>query len=262
MTETMSEAPLAVGDYLREVVARLRTALGNELLGVYAGGSFALGGFDRSLSDLDVAAVVAGHPGRTTKQAIVEFLRHESLPCPARGLEFVLYAEPVLRTGTTDPGFELNLNSGARMSFRADYEPGAERHWFAIDRSVLATHGLPLFGPPADRLFAPIPRGSLLDVVAEAVQWHRETHVVGSDAVLNACRALRFAAEGVWTSKLDAGGWALERHESPRLVAQALAARQSGESLPAYDVRRFLEGVELRVRRAAAAALSGEGGER
>ena len=251
-----------MGDYLRELVARLRTALGDELLGVYAGGSFALGDFDQSLSDLDVAAVTATHAGRTTKQAIVELLRHESLPCPARGLEFVLYAEPVIHTATTDPGFELNLNSGARMSFRADYEPGEERHWFAIDRSVLAAHGLPLFGPPADELFAPIPRGPLLEVVAEAVQWHRETHVAGSDAVLNACRALRFAADGVWSSKLAAGAWALERHEAPRLVAQALAARQSGEPLSAHDVGRFLEGVELRVRQAAAAERSGQGGER
>ena len=80
----------------------------------------------------------AAHVDQTTKQAIVEALRHESLPCPARGLEFVLYAEPVIRSATTEPGFELNLNSGARMSFRADYEPGEERHWFAIDRAILA----------------------------------------------------------------------------------------------------------------------------
>ena len=82
--EAMGGPPLTVGDYLRELVARLRTALGDELLGVYAGGSFALGDFDQSLSDLDVAAVTATHAGRTTKQAIVELLRHESLPCPAR----------------------------------------------------------------------------------------------------------------------------------------------------------------------------------
>lgn len=213
----------------------------------------ALGGFDRYRSDSDVAAVGATHLGQTTKRAIVEALRHESLPCPTRGLEFVLYAEPVLRTATTDPGFELNLNSGARMCFRADYEPGVERHWFAIDRSVLVTHGIPLLGPPARELFAPIPRGPLLEVIAEAVAWHRDTQVVGSDAVLNACRALRFAAEGIWSSKVAAGTWALERHEEPRLVAQALAARQSQEPLSALDVRRFLEGVELRVREARSA---------
>ena len=243
---------LGVDDYHRELVVRLRGVLGDELLGVYAGGSLALGGFDLDLSDVDVAAVSAKRVGQATKEAIVEELRHESLPCPTRGLEFVLYAEPVLRTATTEPGFELNLNSGARMGFRADYEPGDERHWFAIDRSILTAHGKPLFGPPARELFAPVPRGPLLEVVAEAVEWHRENQLVGSDAVLNACRSLRFAAEGVWSSKLAAGTWALERHEEPRLVAHALAARQSREPLSALDVGRFLEGVALRVREAAA----------
>ena len=234
--EAMAGLPLTVGDYLRELVARLRTALGDELLGVYAGGSFALGGFDQYLSDLDVAAVTATHAGRPTKQAIVELLRHESLPCPARGLEFVLYAEPVIHTATTDPGFELNLNSGARMSFRADYEPGEERHWFAIDRSVLAAHGLPLFGPPAGELFAPIPRGALLEVVAEAVQWHRETHVVGSDAVLNACRALRFADDGVWSSKIAAGG--LGARATRSASARRAGARSAAERRIARGARR------------------------
>ena len=238
--------------YQRELVTRLQELLGDELVGVYAGGSVALGGFDPALSDLDIAAASVTHIDHTTKHAIVEALRHESLPCPARGLEFVLYAERVLRAATTDPGFELNLNSGGRMTFRADYEPGAERHWFAIDRSILAAHGKVLLGRPAKELFAPIPRGPLLEVVAEAVAWHRESRAQGSDAVLNACRALRFAAEGIWSSKLAAGRWALERNQEPRLVAQALASRHSQEPLPQLDVYRFLEDVALKVREAAA----------
>lgn len=210
-----------------------------------------LGGFDPDLSDLDLAAVAATHVEQATKEAIVEALRHESLPCPARGLELVVYAGPVVGTGTTEPGFELNLDTGARMTFRAEYEPGEERHWFAIDRSILAAHGRALFGPPAGELFAPIPRGALLEVVADAVEWHRESEPAGSDAVLNACRALRFAVEGKWSSKIASGDWALDRGEEPRLVARALAARRRPGALPALEVRRFLERVELEVRAAA-----------
>lgn len=239
-----------VDDYHRELVARLRDLLGAELVGVYAGGSLVLGDFDPRLSDLDVAAVGAAPLERPTKEAIVEALRHESLPCPARGLELVVYAEPVVRAGTVEPGFELNLNTGARMSFRADYEPTDERHWFAIDRSILAAHGKALFGPPAGGLFSPIPRDALLEVVADAVRWHREAGDVGSDAVLNACRALRFAAEGAWSSKAAAGAWALERGRAPLLVARALAARESRQSLPPLEVGRFLELAELGVREA------------
>ncbi len=70
-----SRCRVSVDEYHRELVARLRGLLGDELIGVYAGGSFALGDFDSYLSDLDVAAVGAAHVGQTTKQAIVEARR-------------------------------------------------------------------------------------------------------------------------------------------------------------------------------------------
>ena len=43
--------------YLDEVAARLQAVLGNELVGVYSGGSYALGGYQAGRSDLGVAAV-------------------------------------------------------------------------------------------------------------------------------------------------------------------------------------------------------------
>ena len=75
---------------------------------------------------------------RAAKQAIVERVRHEALPCPARGLELVVYPLATARSGSAAPGFELNLNTGAAMAFRVDEQPGEiEGFWFAIDRSIL-----------------------------------------------------------------------------------------------------------------------------
>src|SRR5439155_25188057 len=70
-----------VHEYHRELVARLRGLLGDELIGVYAGGSFTLGGFDPYLSDLDVAAVAAAPVDQSTKLAIVEALPPRRLDC-------------------------------------------------------------------------------------------------------------------------------------------------------------------------------------
>jgi hypothetical protein len=201
-----------------------------------------------------VAAVCAAPLDPKVRQEIVEALRHDSLPCPARGLELVVYTERIVRAGTTEPGFELNLDTGAGMPFRVDAEPGDERHWFAIDRSILAVHGRTLVGPPARELFAPIPRDRLLLLVADSVAWHRAARTADSTAVLNACRALRFAADDVWSSKPSAGAWALARDEHRRLVASALVSGASAESLPSSDVERFLEHVELVVRKTARAA--------
>src|SRR5919108_229351 len=93
---------------------------------------------------------VRGPLGDEDAAAIVRSLRHETFPCPARGLEFVVYTAAAAGEATLEPRFELNLNTGAGVTFRADREPQpGERHWFAIDRSVLARHGVALYGAPA-----------------------------------------------------------------------------------------------------------------
>jgi hypothetical protein len=224
-------------DYLAELTRRLGAVLGRELLGVYAGGSYGLGAYEPGRSDIDVTVVVAGALSHAAKQAIVERLRHEALPCPARGLELVVYPLATARGGGGEPGFELNLNTGSAMGFRVDEAPGdIEGFWFAIDRSILRAHGVALTGPPAADLFAPIPRATLLELLQESIRWHRDSDVpLGSDTVLNTCRALRFASEGTWSSKREAGAWAAQEP----IVAAALA----GEPLERAAVARFLDAV-------------------
>jgi hypothetical protein len=234
-----------IKDYLQDIVARLRGILGDEFIGAYAGGSYARGHFEKGRSDLDVAAVCRKTIPRSRKTEIVAALRHEFLPCPARGLEFVLYREAASRVPTTDPAFELNLNTGSRMAFRADLEPAAEQHWFAIDRAILRAHGMVLFGPPVEDVFAAIPRVALVGLLVESVRWYRAKLPRSSDAVLNACRALRFAADGAWSSKRQAGLWAIERGHGPKVIVEALRARQSGKLLDEDAVQSFLQEAEV-----------------
>lgn len=216
---------------------------------MYAGGSFALGDYVPRRSDLDVAAVCAGALVRRRKETIVDRLRHEALPCPARGLEFVLYREETVRTPSAAAGFELDLNTGARMPFKAALDPSADPpFWYAIDRAIYRRHGVTLHGLPAAELFTAIPRRLLLSSLVDAVRWHGARGVArDDDAVLNACRAWRFAVEGSWSSKPAAGEWALARVEDGELVAAALAARVSGRPLPRVRVERFLRDIERRL---------------
>jgi len=227
--------------YLAELTRRLGGVLGDDLLGVYAGGSYALGAYEPGRSDIDVTAVTAAPLSAAAKHAIVERLRHEALPCPARGLELVVYPLGTARSGGGAPGFELNLNTGATMDFRVDEEPGEiEGFWFAIDRAILREHGVALTGPPPADLFAPIPLSTLLPLLQQSIRWHRDSDVpLGSDTVLNTCRALRFATEGTWSSKRDAGAWAAEEP----LVRAALA----GEPLDRGAVAQFLTTVDDRL---------------
>jgi hypothetical protein len=236
--------------YLAAVAGRLRTALADGLVGVYAGGSYALGDYFPGRSDLDVVAVVGEPLTAELRSAIVDQLRHESLPCPARLLELVVYQLQTARSGSPSADFELNLNTGAGIPVRAQAATGEEvgAHWFAIDRSVLSQAAIALWGPPAAEVFAPIPRAALLPVLAESVRWHRDHPGEPSDAVLNACRALRFADEGRWSSKPAAGRWAVAHGLAPQeLVAGAIRARSDALRLDGGAVTRFLRTAEKRL---------------
>ena len=236
---------MTVAEYHRELTERLRAILGERLLAVYASGSFGLDDFDGGRSDLDVFAVCRGVVTGAEKRAIVARLREEALPCPARGLEFVLYPEETARVPSDEAGFILNLNTGPQIGFRVDEEPGAvERHWFPIDRAIVRTTGVTLEGPEPHELFAPIPRALLLPVVCEALEWHRVPGNCGDDdTVLNACRSLRWLREDVWSSKSDAGARALEHAHDRELVAAALACRDRKATLGREHVERFVDDV-------------------
>jgi len=202
----MSSSPdPAVQDYLTEVAHRCRDVVGDEVVGVYAGGSLALDGYRPGRSDIDVAVVVAGRLDDEAKRSLVSALRHESLPCPARGLELVVYRADVAASGRVDPGFEVELNTGARMDFRATFDPAARppqdgSFWYAVDRSILHEHGKAVFGPPAVEVFGEV--GGLRSVLAESVRWHLDH--ARADGVLGAHRALIRVRTGRWVSKLEA----------------------------------------------------------
>ncbi|WNG36217.1 DUF4111 domain-containing protein [Archangium violaceum] len=224
-----------VARYGAEVVNRLRTLLGGELVGAYLIGSVALEGYEPGRSDIDIIAVCA-HPLETrTKQAIAEALDHRVLPCPARGLEFVLYAKDAVASPSRPLRFEMNFNTGAGMNHWLGLNPEEEAtHWFVIDLDIARGHGVPLVGPPPNEVLAPLPRAWVLDAIRDSLTWHSRAEPVSPNNVLNASRAWRHVEEGVWSTKAAAATWARERLSDPSLIDAAVAKRH-GAPGPALD---------------------------
>jgi hypothetical protein len=192
-------------------------------------GSGALGDFDAARSDIDVQAVTAGRLDRRTLERLAAALSHDALPCPVRGLEFVLYARADV------PAFQLNLNTGPGMDEQAGYDPGAEPgFWFTLDVAIARQAARPLIGPHPREVLPALPRETIAAAHRESLAWYAAHD--DAQAVLTACRVWVWAAEGRWLSKGDAAAWAVERLDEPAPVVKALAKRADPEAAgPASD---------------------------
>jgi hypothetical protein len=216
-------------DEIQRYARAIADRLGSHITALYLQGSAALGSYDPGVSDIDMVAVSPRELLDRDKQDLVEMLRHEVLPCPAAGLELVLYSERAVASPGRSPRFELNLNTGPRRPFHAAFGPGLdEPHWFVLDLAVTRAHGRALVGPPPHTLIAPIPRRHILAALIEALDWHDERDAPSPNRVLNACRAWRFVAQGVWCTKAEGAAWARARTAHAAIIDEALALRRQG----------------------------------
>ena len=243
-----------VEDCGRAVAAALRGLLGDDLVAAYLIGSGALGGVAPD-SDVDLVAVCDPAPSEEADWAVVAALGELAMTWPLRGLEFVLYTRAAVADPARVPRWELNLNVGPGMDRHLSRDPAAEPpHWFVLDLDILRGHGRPLAGPPPRDLVGPIPRRQVLKALGAPRAWHGAHEPALQQSVLNACRGWRFTEEGVWSSKDDAGAWALPRTDDPATVRAALAVRHGDRSatLDPARVDAFQGHVLERVRRALA----------
>lgn len=215
--------------------------VGDQLRGVYAVGSLALGDYRPGRSDIDVAAVTASPPGLASRRAIVAALEHSALPCPACGLEFVLYAEGEA------PAYAINLNTGAGLAHHVSFDPAVDPpHWFVLDVAIAREHGRVLWGALPRDVFPAIARDRVRAALVEALAWYRSSGgVADAETVLAACRALRWQRDGTWTSKGEAARWALSLGDDEGVVAGVLRV---GE-VDVDAARRFVDAAVAELRR-------------
>src|SRR3954447_4188449 len=203
-----------IREYLDELTRRLQAQLGDRLVAAWQVGSGALGDFDPLRSDIAVQALTAAPVGRGELQTLAAALTE--VPCPVRGLEFVLYSEP--------SRFQLNLNTGPGMTHHEGYDPDAEeRFWFVLDLAIARANAVPLAGPHPGEVVPELGHALLLTAHRESLAWWREHDA--AQAVLAACRAWAWASEGRFLSKGEAASWASTRIDDAAPIAQALAHR-------------------------------------
>jgi hypothetical protein len=235
---------LARGDlaeYLTRVTRILEALLEHRLVAAWVIGSGALGDFDRLRSDVDVQAVSDSRLDPARLRRLAAALSHDALPCPVRGLEFVLYARDDL-ADAEGPAFQLNLNTGPGMTQHEGFDPRAEpRFWFTLDVAIARQNARSLAGPPAPEVVPPLPRSLIVSALSDALAWYRVND--GAQAVLAGCRAWAWVTDGRWLSKGEAATWARARLADSTAVDWAVARRADPEvrEPPPGEVPAFLD---------------------
>jgi streptomycin 3"-adenylyltransferase len=208
--------PDQLSEFSARLVASLRAEVGDALVGVYLHGSAALGDWVASRSDVDVLVVVASGDAA----AYAEVLAAAQGYCPGTGLEAsVVDAAAALAPSVPWP-FVVHV-AGEKAVFGATH--GGDED-LILHYAVTRDHGVAAYGPDPRSAFGRVAPEVIAGQIARELRWAL-AHASETYAVLNACRALRFAREGVLCSKRAGGEWAIEHDIAVPLARRALAHR-------------------------------------
>ncbi len=259
------EQPVACAQRLAaDLAACLANHAGGKLLAVYLHGSAVLGGWVPGRSDVDLLVVATDDTDDATADTMAQAIAAAGAQCPAPGLEASIVARaaashpappwPYLRHVVAGP------ESSPRVVVPNDAAPG--------DRDLLMHYvvcraaGHPVLGPPPHELIGPIPRADVLAYLADELIWGL-ADAPERYAVLNACRALIYLADGAIISKLAGGEGALARSLGPPAVIERALAQQRGaqaDQPPQGDATEFVMAVAAVLRSGSARAHDSHAG--
>jgi hypothetical protein len=212
----MVTLPPDVSALLDALLAGLREALGDNLVGVYLGGSLALGDFDPGTSDVDIL-VVTERPLWDAEYGAISAL-HELIPADGNRYEVpydVAYIERATLRRFAPGQTHVKIGHGEPLH-RAEHRP----NW-VLERWTVREHGITVLGPDPKTLIDPIAPAEIREAVREELgerlrhwtdgSWPREEIAHrGAQAfeVETVCRALYTLANGGLPTKPQAVAWA------------------------------------------------------
>ena len=213
MSETLPTPYPELNTVLRALVDRLQAALGDNFVGAYLQGSFAVGDFDEhSDADFIVAVDHALSPAEVEALQVLHGAVYDLPMAWAKHLEGSYFPREVLRRADLAGGDLWYLDHGSRALIQSDHCNTALVRW------VVREYGVPLAGPDPATLVDPIPVDTLRrEILAVILDWGRE--IVADPArfenrfyqgfiVLSYCRMPHDLRNGTPGSKRAGAEWA------------------------------------------------------
>lgn len=245
--------PDLVLTWARRLTGSLDQASGGGLRGAYLHGSAVLGGWMPGRSDVDALFVTDRNLAPARLAAVAKVLADGAADCPGVGLECSVVTVGQARQPGAPWPFVLHVQGGADSARVIRGDESAGDRDLLMHYVVCRAAGWSLSGPPPPELIGSVPRPVILSYLADELGWGLD-NAPEPYAVLNACRALVFAADGQIVSKVTGGGAALDRGLGPPAVIRRALDQQRGSrpgQAPAADAIAFVLAAAADLRAAA-----------
>ena len=249
MSAVAQPLPGLVRAYAGLVTEAIAQTLGKNFMAVATTGSLALDDFTPERSDIDLIAVSRRPLSPAERRDLPARIDDEVLPCPATGLDLIVFARQQVSCLPRPMSFELAVTTGVRWGL--DVVGGATDEEMLLDLEISRRHGQSLHGPEPAALLKEVPAERLRAALLVSLTWQRENlfnprhDPRGTEGVLAACRARHWLDTGDLVAKTAA---ARRLAQAPVYgpMAGAALARRSGRmrtSLRGQKVRELLADV-------------------
>jgi predicted nucleotidyltransferase len=195
---------------LDEILERLRSNLGEKLVGLYLYGSLVAGDFDYEVSDIDLLAATETIINDQEFAALEKMYAELSKKFPRwdNRIETAYVSLDALRTFKTKLSRIANTSPGEPLHFL-----DAGRDWL-LNWYFVRESGVILFGPPPGKIVPEISQREFIEAVREQAQ-ERAANVDKSKnsrpyqayLIMTMCRALYAVRNGEQVSKKRAAEW-------------------------------------------------------
>ena len=241
---------------LDAVRKRYEWILGEKLTGIYVHGSLAFGCFQWKCSDIDFLVVTEQPLAQQEKERMIQTLLELDAHAPAKGFEMSVLQRSACAPFADPTPYELHYSNAYRADYQRDlagtcralqgFDPDLAAHL-----TVVQTAGIALCGRPVKEVFAPVPKESYLrslwydiESAPQEIMHHPVYYV------LNLCRVLAYAQEGLVLSKDQGGEWGMAHlPEDTGIVNAAWAAYRNDASFSTQEgLCDFAEKMLLRIR--------------
>lgn len=217
---------------IHQIAISYQNILENNLVGVYVHGSLAFGCFRWDHSDIDLIVVVDAEPSLLQKEAMIQTLLDLMPSAPPKGFEMSVLLSKDCRHFRHPLPFVLHFSNSYLAQCRQDLTAYCQAMHgtdpdLAAHLTVLHAAGFAVYGPAISEIFDNVPARAYWDSLWYDTQDAAE-HILQDPVyvILNLCRVLAYAKEGLILSKEQGGCWAAAHLAASHvpLVKKALAA--------------------------------------